>query len=74
MPLYLRYVSRSLNPPLVDLYGLADRVGGRLEQGRIPGGKSYGYNLVHSLKDDGQFERGQRTFNEAESSVVRRIF
>jgi site-specific DNA recombinase len=47
---------------------------GRVEKGRIPGGKSYGYNIVHSLKDDGQVERGQRTINEAEASVVRRIF
>ena len=47
---------------------------GRVEQGRIPGGKSYGYNLVHSLKDDGQVERGQRTINEAEANIVRRIF
>ena len=47
---------------------------GRVEKGRIPGGKSYGYNIVHSLKDNGQVERGQRTINEAEASVVRRIF
>ncbi len=47
---------------------------GRVEQGRIPGGKSYGYNLVHSLKDDGQVERGQRTINEEEANIVRRIF
>ena len=47
---------------------------GRVEKGRIPGGKSYGYNLAHSLKDDGQVERGQRTINEAEANIVRRIF
>ena len=47
---------------------------GRVEKGRIPGGKSYGYNIVHSLKDNGQVERGQRTINEAEASVVRRIY
>ena len=47
---------------------------GRVEKGRIPGGKSYGYNLVHSLKDDGQVERGQRKINEAEANIVRRIF
>ncbi len=46
---------------------------GRVEKGRIPGGKSYGYNIVHSLKDNGQVERGQRTINEPEASVVRRI-
>lgn len=58
----------------MDLYRLADKEGGRVEQGRIPGGKSYGYNLVHSLKDDWKVERGQRTINEAEASVARRIF
>ena len=47
---------------------------GRVEKGRIPGGKSYGYNIVHSLKDNGQVERGQRTINEAEASIVRRIY
>ena len=47
---------------------------GRVEKGRIPGGKSYGYNIVHSLKDNGQVERGQRTINEAEARVVRRIY
>ena len=47
---------------------------GRVEQGRVPGGKSYGYNMIHCLRDDGQVERGQRTINEAEANVVRRIF
>ena len=47
---------------------------GRVEQGRIPGGKSYGFNMLHCLRDDGHVERGQRTINEAEANVVRRIF
>ena len=47
---------------------------GRVELGRIPGGKSYGYNLAHNLLDNGQIDRGQRTVNEEEASVVRRIF
>ncbi|MBS0233475.1 MAG: recombinase family protein [Proteobacteria bacterium] len=42
---------------------------GRVKAGRIPGGKSYGYDLVSSLD-----ERGQRTINEAEAAIVRRIF
>ena len=58
---------------MVDPYRLADREGGRVEQRRTPGGKSYGYNLVYSLKDDWKVERGQRTINEAEASVARRI-
>jgi len=47
---------------------------GRVELGRVPGGKSYGYNLVHNLLDNGQVDRGQRTVNEEEASVVKRIF
>jgi len=47
---------------------------GRVELGRVPGGKSFGYNLVHNLLDNGQVDRGQRTVNEEEASVVRRIF
>jgi site-specific DNA recombinase len=47
---------------------------GRVELGRVPGGKSYGYNLVHNLLDNGEVDRGQRTVNEEEASVVRRIF
>jgi site-specific DNA recombinase len=47
---------------------------GRAEQGRIPGGKSYGYNMAHCLRDDGQVERGQRTINENEAIIIRRIF
>ncbi|ADJ24827.1 Resolvase domain protein [Hyphomicrobium denitrificans ATCC 51888] len=42
---------------------------GRVKAGRIPGGKSYGYDLVPSLD-----ERGQRTINEAEAAIVQRIF
>ena len=47
---------------------------GRVELGRVPGGKSYGYNLVHNLLDNGEVDRGQRTVNEEEASVVKRIF
>jgi hypothetical protein len=42
---------------------------GRVKAGRIPGGKSYGYDLVPSVD-----ERGQRTINEPEAAIVRRIF
>lgn len=41
---------------------------GRVKAGRIPGGKSYGYDVVRS--DD----RGQRSINTQEAAVVRRIF
>lgn len=42
---------------------------GRVRAGRIPGGKSYGYDVVRSFDD-----RGMRTINEQEAGIVRRIF
>jgi site-specific DNA recombinase len=41
---------------------------GRVKAGRIPGGKSYGYDVVRGE------ERGQRTINSAEAEIIRRIF
>jgi site-specific DNA recombinase len=45
---------------------------GRALQGKIPGGKAYGYDVV----DTGPKARaaGERRINEAEAAVVRRIF
>ncbi len=43
---------------------------GRARAGRIPGGRSYGYDVVR----DGSDDRGRRTINEAEAAIVRRIF
>jgi DNA invertase Pin-like site-specific DNA recombinase len=42
---------------------------GRVKAGRIPGGKSYGYDVIN----DGE-ERGRRAINPAEADIVRRIF
>ncbi len=42
---------------------------GRVKAGRIPGGKSYGYDVVKGGED-----RGQRTINQAEADIIRRIF
>ena len=42
---------------------------GRVKAGRIPGGKSYGYDIVRAGE-----ERGQRTINAAEAEVVRRAY
>lgn len=47
---------------------------GRVAQGRIPGGLSYGYALVPGFDARGQPDRGRRTIVEAEAAVVRRIF
>ena len=41
---------------------------GRVENGRSGGGKCYGYDVV--IGDD----RGQRTINEADATIVRQIF
>lgn len=42
---------------------------GRVKAGRIPGGKSFGYDVVRAGDD-----RGQRTINTVEADIVRRIF
>ena len=42
---------------------------GRVKAGRIPGGKSYGYDVVSAGED-----RGQRTINPPEADIIRRIF
>ncbi len=47
---------------------------GRALQGRIPGGKAYGYDVVSpdsGVRNEG---RGERRINAAEAAVVRRIF
>jgi site-specific DNA recombinase len=41
----------------------------RLKQGRIAGGKCYGYDVIATIDD-----RGKRAINEAEAAVVKRIF
>jgi site-specific DNA recombinase len=47
---------------------------GRVAQGRIPGGLSYGYRRVVRLAANGEPERGLREIDEEEAAVVRRIF
>ncbi|WP_088343822.1 MULTISPECIES: recombinase family protein [Rhodomicrobium] len=42
---------------------------GRVKAGRIPGGKSYGYDVVRAGG-----ERGERTINENEAAIVRGIY
>ena len=42
---------------------------GRVKAGRIPGGRSYGYDVIPSIDD-----RGRRIINEKEAAVVRRIY
>lgn len=47
---------------------------GRAIKGLSAGGRSYGYDVVRALDDKGELVRGRRRINEAEASVVRRIF
>ena len=42
---------------------------GRVKAGRIPGGKSYGYDVAQRGED-----RGQRAINAHEAAIVRRIY
>ena len=47
---------------------------GRVEAGKSGGGNSYGYDVVKKLDANGEPIRGDRTINEAQAEVVRRIF
>ena len=47
---------------------------GRVEQGRSGGGLCYGYDVVKTTDDAGEPVRGERTVNEKEADVVRRVF
>ncbi|WP_323010582.1 recombinase family protein [Paracoccus sp. (in: a-proteobacteria)] len=47
---------------------------GRVEAGKSGGGNAYGYDVVKKLDANGEPIRGDRTINEAQAEVVRRIF
>jgi site-specific DNA recombinase len=47
---------------------------GRVEQGKSGGGNSYGYDVIKKLDVNGEPIRGDRTVNELQAEVVRRIF
>lgn len=47
---------------------------GRVEAGKSGGGNSYCYDVVKKLAANGGPVRGDRTINEAQAEVVRRIF
>jgi len=46
---------------------------GRIEAGRSAGGNSYGYEVVRRLGADGLPVTGERTINDAEAELIRRI-
>ncbi|WP_114111888.1 recombinase family protein [Thalassospira xiamenensis] len=43
-------------------------------RGGVPGGKLYGYDLVHTLDETGEPIRGKRTINSQQAAIVRKIF
>ena len=47
---------------------------GRVEAGKIPGGNSYGYNIIRQLKDDGTVTTGEREINVEHAAIIKRIF
>ncbi|PWK61250.1 DNA invertase Pin-like site-specific DNA recombinase [Aminobacter sp. AP02] len=47
---------------------------GRVALGKSGGGNAYGYDVVRKLGGDGTPVRGDRTINEAQAEVIRRIF
>ena len=47
---------------------------GRVEQGKSGGGRTFGYDVIKSFSPDGDKITGERTINEREAAVVRRIF
>ena len=47
---------------------------GRVEAGKSGGGNSYGYDVVRKIASDGTPQRGDRTINDGEANIVRRIF
>jgi DNA invertase Pin-like site-specific DNA recombinase len=47
---------------------------GRIRAGRMIGSVPYGYRMVRRIGADGALERGLRDIDEAEATVVRRIF
>ncbi|WBO24343.1 recombinase family protein [Sphingomonas abietis] len=47
---------------------------GRVEKGKAGGGLCYGYDVVKRLDGNGEPVRGERTINEGEAAIVRRVF
>src|SRR5262249_54074264 len=46
---------------------------GRVEAGKIPGGNSYGYRIVHALLSDGTVSPGEQEINPSKATIIQRI-
>jgi site-specific DNA recombinase len=47
---------------------------GNLSRGRVPGGLTYGYDVVRGFDDRGRVDAGRRRINPDQAAVVVRIF
>lgn len=47
---------------------------GRIQKGKSAGGKAYGYDVLRSLREDGELNRGDLAINPDQAPVVVRIF
>ena len=47
---------------------------GRVVKGKSGGGLAYGYKVVKKFNPDGELLRGDREINEAQATIIRRIF
>src|SRR3546814_15149751 len=47
---------------------------GRVEKGKSGGGLCFGYDVANRVDGNGELIRGERTINEGEAVIVRRIF
>lgn len=46
----------------------------RVEQGKSGGGNAYGYDVIKTLDEHGELQRGTRSVNDHEAEIVLRIF
>jgi site-specific DNA recombinase len=47
---------------------------GRIDRGKSAGGKAYGYDIVRTLRDNGEVNRGDQAINPEQAATVVRIF
>ncbi|MGD9913299.1 MAG: recombinase family protein [Rhizobiaceae bacterium] len=47
---------------------------GRVEEGKVGGGLCYGFDVIRRFDDKGKSVNGERSINDAQARVIRRIF